>query len=49
MKIMEFYLKWVHMVWYKLILGLDGAQRLRIISKPLLTPLKSMKGQQKPK
>ena len=37
MKIMEFDLKWVHMARYELILRLDGALWLRIISKPLLT------------
>ena len=37
MKIMEFDLKWVHMAGYELILKLDGALWLRIISKPLLT------------
>ena len=30
-------LKWVHMAQYELILRLDGALWLRIISKPLLT------------
>ena len=35
---MEFDLKWVHMVRYELILKLDGALWLRIISKLLLTP-----------
>ena len=38
MKIMEFDLKWVHMVRYELILRLDGVPWLRIISEPLLTP-----------
>ena len=33
---MEFDLKWVHMARYELILRLDGALWLRIISKPLL-------------
>ena len=46
MKIIQFYLKWVHMAPCDLILGLDGAQRLRIISKPLLTPQQPMKDQQ---
>ena len=32
MKIMEFCLKWVHMARYELIIKLDGALRLRIIS-----------------
>ena len=35
---MEFGLKWVHMARYELILKLDGALWLSIISKPLLTP-----------
>ena len=39
MKIMEFYLKWVHTARYELILRLDGALWLRIISKPLLTQI----------
>ena len=34
---MEFGLKWVHMARYELILRLDGALWLTIISKPLLT------------
>ena len=38
MKHMEFDLKWIHMGRYALILRLDGAQCLRIISGPLLTP-----------
>ena len=37
-KIMELDLKWVHMAQYELILRLEGALRLRIIFKPLLTP-----------
>ena len=49
MNIMEFGLKWVHMARYELILKLDGALWLTIISKPLLTPQKAMKGQQKSK
>ena len=36
-KIMEFGLKWIHMARYELILKLDGALWLRIISKPILT------------
>ena len=36
-KIMELGLKWVHMARYELILKLDGAIWLKIISKPLLT------------
>ena len=35
---MEFDLKWVHMGRYELILRLDGALWLTIISGPLLTP-----------
>ena len=38
MKIIEFDVKWVRMAPYDLILRLDGAQRLRIISKPLMSP-----------
>ena len=34
---MEFDLKWVHMARYELILRLDGALWLTIISAPLLT------------
>ena len=34
---MEFDLEWVHMARYELILRLDGALWLRIVSKPLLT------------
>ena len=34
MKITEFDLKWVHMVRYELILRLDEALWLRIVSKP---------------
>ena len=34
---MEFGLKWVHMGRYELMLRLDGALWLRVISKPLLT------------
>ena len=41
---MKFDLEWVHMVRYDLILRLDGALWLRIISKPLLIPNKFMKG-----
>ena len=37
MKIMEFDLKWVHIDRYEVILRLDGALWLTIISKPLLT------------
>ena len=49
MKIVQFDLKWVQMAPYYLILRLDGAQRLRIISKPLLTPQKPMTRQKKTK
>ena len=41
--------KWVHMARYELILKLDGALWLMIISKPLLTPQKAMKGPKNPK
>ena len=44
---MEICLKWVHVAQYELILRQDGALRLRIISKPLLTqkwPIKIQKG-----
>ena len=40
---MEFDLKWVHMARYELILRLDGALWLRIISGPLLTQEWSIK------
>ena len=36
---MKFGLKWVHMARYELILRLDGALWLTIISKPLLLSL----------
>ena len=39
---MKFGLKWVHMARYELILRLDGALWLRIISKPLLTPKRAI-------
>ena len=42
MKVTEFYLKWVHMARYELILKLNGALWLKIISKPLLTPQTAM-------
>ena len=42
-KIMEFDPKWVHMARYDLILRLDGALWLRIISKPLLTPKRAIR------
>ena len=44
---MEFDLKWVHMARYVLILKLDGALGLRIISKRLLTPKMAMKDEKK--
>ena len=44
---MEFALKWVHMAPCELILRLDGALWLRIILKPLLTPKRITKNQQK--
>ena len=44
MKIIEFDLKLVHMARYGLILKLDGALWLRIISKPLLTLKTAMEG-----
>ena len=40
---MEFDLKWVRMAQYELILKLDGALWLRVISKPLLTPQRAIK------
>ena len=40
---MELDLKWVHMARYELILKLDGALWLSIISKPLLTPKVAIK------
>ena len=44
MKIIEFGLKWIHiMARYELILKLDGALWLRIILKPLLTPKGAIK------
>ena len=49
MKIIEFDLKWVHMARYELILRLDRAQWLRIISKTPLTPRKAMEGPKNPK
>ena len=45
MKNMEFGLKWVHMARYELILRLDGALWLTIISK---TPLDPKKGHKNP-
>ena len=46
---MEFGLKWVHMARYELILRLDGALWLTIISKKTLTPRKAMEGPKNPK
>ena len=43
-KIMAFGLRWVHMARYELILRLDGALWLTIISKTPLTPRKAMGG-----
>ena len=42
---MEFDLKWVHMARYELILRLDGALRLTIISEVPLTPIGPWKDQ----
>ena len=41
---MEIGLKWVHMAGYELILRLDGALWLPIISEPLLTPKRGAPG-----
>ena len=41
-KALEIYPKWFHMARYELILKLDGALWLRIISKPLLAPKRAM-------
>ena len=49
MKNVEFGLKWVHMARYGLILRLEGALWLAIISKPLLTPQMAMKDSENPK
>ena len=43
MRIMKICLKWVHMARYELILRLDGALWLTIISKPPLTPRRAIK------
>ena len=43
-KTMEFDLKWVHVARYELILRQDEAIWLRIISEPLPTPKRVMKG-----
>ena len=40
---MEFDLKWVHVARYELILKVDGALWLRIISKTLLTRKRHIK------
>ena len=48
-KCMEFDLKWVHMARYELILKLDGALWLTIISKSPLSPGKAIKGPKNPK
>ena len=45
---MEFCLKWVHMARYELILGLDGALWLTIISKNP-DPRRAMEGPTNPK
>ena len=42
-EVMEFDLKWVHMVRYELILRLDGGLWLSIIFKSLLTPKQAIK------
>ena len=49
MRIIKFDLKWVHMARYELILRLDGALWLTIISKTPLTPRKAMEGPKNPK
>ena len=41
---MESYLKWVHMARYELILRLDGALWLTIISKTPVTPKTATEG-----
>ena len=46
---MECCLKWVHMARYELILRLDGALWLPIISKTPLVSRKAMEGQKNPK
>ena len=46
---MEFSLKWVHMSRYELILRLDAALWLTIISKTPLTPRRAIKIQNRPK
>ena len=42
---MKFGLKWDHMARYELILKLDGALWLTIISKTPLTPKRAIEGQ----
>ena len=49
MKIIEFYMKWVHMARYERIVRLDGALWLTIISEPPLTSKRAMEAQQIPK
>ena len=49
LKIIEFGLKWVHMARYELILRLDGALWLTIISKTPLTPRRAIKIQNRQK
>ena len=49
MKIKKFGLKWVHMARYELILKLEGALWLTIISGPLLTPKGAIQIQKNPK
>ena len=46
---MEFDLKWIHMARYELILRLDGALWLTIISEAPLTPKRAMEGTKIPK
>ena len=48
-KTFEFDLKWIHMAWYNLILRLDRALWLRIISGPLLTQKWSIKIKKSPR
>ena len=48
MEIMEFGLKWVHMARYELILRLDGALWIRIISKRLVPLQRAVKDQYLP-
>ena len=46
---MEFGLKWVHMARYGVILTLDGALWLTIISEPPLTLKRAIEGPEIPK